>query len=39
MGWAMIVTSRLVMEDGNILPYRADFAGPKRSLDEATKTY
>ena len=39
MGWAMIVTSRLVMEGGNIVPYRAAFAGRNRSLDEATKTY
>jgi len=34
----MFVTSRLVVEDGNILPYRAVFVGPNRSFDEATKT-
>ena len=34
----MFVTSRLVVEDGNILPYRAVVVGPNRSLDEATKT-
>ena len=34
----MIVTSRLVVEDGNILPYHVAFAGPNWSLDEATKT-
>ena len=32
----MFVTSRLVVEDGNILPYRAVFVGPNRSFDEAT---
>jgi len=35
---AMFVTSRLVVEDGNILPRHAAFVGPNRSLDEATKT-
>jgi hypothetical protein len=39
MVYAMFVTSWLVMEDGNILPHRAAFSGPNRSLDEATKTY
>jgi hypothetical protein len=34
----MFVTSRLVVEDGNILPYRAVVVGPNRSFDEATKT-
>jgi len=33
----MFVTSRLVVEDGNILPRRAAFVGPNRSLDEASK--
>jgi len=35
---AMFVTSRLVVEDGNILPRHAAFVGPNRSLDEASKT-
>jgi len=34
----MIVTSRLVVEDGRIFPCRAVVVGPNRSLDEATKT-
>lgn len=34
----MIVTSRLVVENGNILPYHVAFAGPNRSLDKATQT-
>jgi hypothetical protein len=35
---AMFVTSRLVVEDANILPRHAAFVGPNRSLDEASKT-
>ena len=34
----MFVTSRLVVEDGNILPRRAAFVGPNRSLDEASNS-
>ncbi|MFY9317386.1 MAG: hypothetical protein WAO95_17750 [Burkholderiales bacterium] len=34
----MVVTSRLVMEDGNILPCGAVVVGPNRSFVEATKT-
>ena len=37
IGWAMIVTSRLVVEDSNILPNGAVFAGPNQCFDEASK--
>jgi hypothetical protein len=34
----MFVTSRLAVEDGRIFSCCAAFAGPDRSLDEASKT-
>jgi len=33
----MFVTSRLVVEDGNILPCCAAFVGPNQNFDEAAK--